>query len=514
MRVLPATFPQFLAIGFVGARRLGSDEAAGDEIVREAALRRRIDQILDHLGQKLRAGESLVAVSALAAGADTIFAEAVAAHGIWHQVFLPQTPDVFFNKEDFFDSEAGMARSERLAQGSNVIEVRVTSDALERRSRFAECGYRIVNECDLLIVVARADEDGKPGGTLETLAYARSIGRPVIEIVLQGDLTVTGLEGVAFPKRAEDFFTWPLPIDPEAPQGSLAAVVALKDYASAEARRHKMRFRNATGFVLFTNVAATVVADWSLAGFPHGIGQRWAKALLLLVGTGVYFGLRRLKPQRRWVKGRLAAELCRSVYALRRLPGHLGYLRNLRLPHCEHLVRSLEILHLRATRDPRHPPADFIQNYLHERLGGEAKPNPDAQIDYYLEKAAGARHLRAWLQGGFYVFSTLAFICAAYYVQSGIDKTLVTNWDKLIFSFAPATFPIIAAAAASWVSILDLDRRVDRYVGMVEFLRQQRQRLPAAAGDTFLRNGAHATEQALLREVLEWHTKHTSESGG
>jgi hypothetical protein len=94
-------FPKFIIVGFVGARNLEATDKIENLASREQKLAERLGTILDGLQSNAAPNESLVVLSALAEGADTVFAEVAAKRQISHRIFLPTTSDAFFRTEDF-----------------------------------------------------------------------------------------------------------------------------------------------------------------------------------------------------------------------------------------------------------------------------------------------------------------------------------------------------------------------------------------------------------------------------
>lgn len=212
----PARAGSHLYIGFVGKRRL----PGGDE-----PLRATLETVLTSLEQEF-VGQSLVGVSALALGADTVFAEACA----WHAaakpaytqlIMLPASPADFFLPADFrlSDAEPETAVSGRLVRalaclhGPAVQEVRFPSRSPDRDERFAETAFAIANQADLLVVACtRQDREDaladppKPdlarGGSAETLRYAHQQGKRIILIEVDAELTAAGRLTIA-PLAAE-----------------------------------------------------------------------------------------------------------------------------------------------------------------------------------------------------------------------------------------------------------------------------------------------------------------------
>ena len=502
-----ALFPSFVVVGFVGTRKVEDPAQPG----REARLHARLAEVIDRLRQEIGTDRSLIAVSALATGSDTIFAEVVAERGINHQVFLPQTADAFFNLPDF-GTEAALERSRRLAGGANVIEVQVASDSQERQMRFTECGYEVANSCDVLIAVHAASAIKRPGGTIETLEFARTLGKRVITVPLEDHLAISETGDLG-----------PLGVDPDAPQldrlftikdpgaagaqDHLPAVTELKRHASAISQRAKSYFQYSAGVAVTTHVLATVIAVAVLVYDYHHLWAIAIKVLLLAVGLTLPIYLHLRTPQHEWATARLVAELCRSVLALRGFPNRLSYLKALHLPELSRFVQALEVLHLKAAaRQPFDLPA-FAKAYEANRI--------NAQMAFYAQRARQAKKVRRALEWSFYVTSSAALISSIVYLYYGGSEnaqqlpTAVLNLTR----FCPIAFPVIAAACASLISTLDLDHRIDRFDSMVRFLTAQRGCLRTANSRITIVRIVNRVEQALLQEVVEWFAKHVYARG-
>ena len=146
-------------IGFTGHRHLKKPEAVA------RALR-------SELAAFQKTGGELMAISSIAVGADTIFAEEVIRAGIKWIVILPMPAEVF--RDDFTPEE--WARAERLI--ARAAEVRVLSGS-ERPQAYVDGGKATVDESDCLFAVWDGKPAQGPGGTAEVIAYAKTLGREV-----------------------------------------------------------------------------------------------------------------------------------------------------------------------------------------------------------------------------------------------------------------------------------------------------------------------------------------------
>jgi|GEM_PF-3583729 len=151
-----APLPQFLMLGFAGKRNLSGGFASQAE--GERALAAALEGEFAALETRYRKPlVNIVGVSALALGADTVFAECLLGRGGLMQAFLPERADLFFNLPDFGD-EAALERSRRLLEHGNLIETRILRGDLPRNERFAECATDIVDACDVFLVAITTEE--------------------------------------------------------------------------------------------------------------------------------------------------------------------------------------------------------------------------------------------------------------------------------------------------------------------------------------------------------------------
>jgi len=151
-------------LGIVGHRKLDPETTA---FVTTQSL-----ALID--SERAACGE-VVAVSALAEGADTLFAEAAVGLGARLEIVRP-----FACYENDFRTEASRSRYAALVEAA----------ARETRLPFAACSLRayeaamrwIADTCDLLV----AAWDGLPprsrGGTADAIRYAERIGRSVVHL--------------------------------------------------------------------------------------------------------------------------------------------------------------------------------------------------------------------------------------------------------------------------------------------------------------------------------------------
>ena len=140
-----------------------------------------VDRAMDHWRRVLPVGAQLCGVSSLAEGADQLFAAHVLAVGGVLEAIVPC--------EDYIYSlatESGRARYEQLRNAAGrVITLPFPQPSEEA---FLAAGQALVDRCDHLFAVW----DGRParglGGTADVVSYARSRGRPITVLWVDGVL--------------------------------------------------------------------------------------------------------------------------------------------------------------------------------------------------------------------------------------------------------------------------------------------------------------------------------------
>jgi hypothetical protein len=126
-----------------------------------------------------QAASEVAAVSALAEGADTLFAEAALSAGATLEVVRPY---------EGFDGEFQTARQRSRYRALVEAASHETQLPFSRRSTHAyeAAMRRVTDSCDVLV----AAWDGTPprgtGGTADTVRYAKSIGRRVVHLDVLG----------------------------------------------------------------------------------------------------------------------------------------------------------------------------------------------------------------------------------------------------------------------------------------------------------------------------------------
>lgn len=119
--------------------------------------------------------EGVVALSGLAAGADTLFAEIALRGGLTLETCLA-APDIV---ENF---APGPERERFLTLCALSTHVHRLPFLERSNSAYMALGRWLVDACDLLIAAWNGLPAAGEGGTADVVAYARSLGRPVIHV--------------------------------------------------------------------------------------------------------------------------------------------------------------------------------------------------------------------------------------------------------------------------------------------------------------------------------------------
>lgn len=146
-------------VGVTGHRLLQDEESVS------AAIHESLNVIL-------RAHGRVVAYSALAIGADSLFAESALALGISLCAVVP-----FTRYEDDFETETSLATYHRLL-GSATTTIRLP---FEDRSdeAYQAAGRWIVEQCQLLVAVWDGSRTTDMGGSADVISFAERIGRQI-----------------------------------------------------------------------------------------------------------------------------------------------------------------------------------------------------------------------------------------------------------------------------------------------------------------------------------------------
>lgn len=490
MSASAAHLPSFHVVGFSGHR----------QIARRAEVATAVRSALEALRRE--APGEWIALSSVAAGGDMLFAmEALDLGLAWHAI-LPLPPAEFrrdFSEEEWKNVEGLLPEAE---------QVRVIAENGSREDAYLDCGMETVHDCDVLVAVWDGAEARGRGGTAEVIAYARTLGKALL-IIDAGSLEVRRENFEKFHPHDHhlEFFN-ALPEAPRVPEEgnvfhALEPIYRFQQKVDLAASHGAPKFRRLIGGTVLLHVLATLVATAALAFDWHALALPWIKLVCLLGALGVALALSYAHAHHNWVRCRLAAEIARSALATWGLPRAAPLFQDIDIPEYRALMRSLHILHRRASAANPMPMDEFRQLYQKQRVGD--------QLSYYRRRLQHALPQLRRLRAGFWIATILAIACTALYAwertMHGHEEGHVTTvFEQVVFYFLPVSLPVVAAAFMSMISINDLQRRVARYREMEHVLDGSLKQIEFCQTWNSLERVVQKTERALLQEVLEWHS--------
>ncbi|MGD1032644.1 MAG: hypothetical protein ABSA05_16060, partial [Opitutaceae bacterium] len=376
----------------------------------------------------------------------------------------------------------------------------------EREDAYLDAGMETVHGADIVLAVWDGEPARGKGGTADIIAYARDLGRPLLIIDAQ-TLAVRRENQQAFTAHDHDleYFNG-LPEAPaEAwgaanPFGAPDEILAFQRKVDCKATRGAPIFRRLIASTTILHVLATLVAAAALAFALHGAVLPWIKLACLAGALAVALLLRKQGTHHHWVRCRLAAEFCRSALATWGLPRNALIFADLELPGMSLLVRALQVMHRRSAKAMPVAMDDFKRLYLAHRV--------EDQLGYFEKRLSQAMPQLVWLRSGFWAATLAAIACTAAYAVHRVWNfaEIPLGAEEWLFYFLPISLPVMAAALISLISINDLHRRVARYREMCAVLQSARKQIAYSRTWSSLERVVQQTEQALLQEVIEWHS--------
>jgi hypothetical protein len=486
--------PSVRIVGFTGHRRIHhADTIAG-------ALRSELAAL-----QKL--GGELIAISSIAVGADTIFAEEVIRAGIKWIVILPMARELF--RDDFTPEE--WTRAERLiAQAAEVRTLR----GKERPQVYVDGGKATVDESDFLFAVWDGKPAQGPGGTAEVLAYAKMLGR-AITVFREDETGVSKIDPALVPTveyLPEDLLRAMGPLVPLPPPPQ-----SLRDHFEAcdnLATQTAPNFRHKTMRMAAYHLTATLVAGVSLTisalhvPFPL-IYLSGLKVIFVSLALWILLSLRSTHTHEIWLRHRLRAEYCRSILAT-------WHCRNLVEPVTFHEVPELRDLSqsallLRLEKDPKLEVdiKAFRADYAHHRVM--------TQWHYFRNEGDKAQAKAGPLRARYWAYTFAAVICSVilFVLRFGSSTFNRENFSgspwyvqvgMILLDVSPLAFPAMASFTLARMAIEDVDRRVGRFRDLQSKMHSTLVDLSFCGSWESLSHSVEKTEKILFNEVLEWYS--------
>ena len=455
-------------VGFVGHRHL--EDSARVQSAIEAALDR-----LEENGRR-----QLAAVSSVAIGADTLFAEAARRRGL---PWLAQLPFALERFQQDFSPEDWSVASQLLAR---AVSIQIEPAAGEHPEPYLECGVRIVDECDVLVAVWNGAPAGGPGGTGDIIAYAYSLGHPVLWIHSR-TLAVTAsnldkLPGPVAPTAGEKFG-----------RTEVADEFARLDQAAGQ---HTPEAEPPALSVILLQLLAVAVVTCTLATGVAGLPAQLATGFeVACLGFSLWLVLRHPRGHPPGMNLRIAAEICRSALATWELPAAGRAFPKVEVRGFEHLQTTLRLNRLRENRRPATLPA-VRDRYLAGRVQG--------QIDFFSRQIARAGPRLRRLRTGAVSCTVGAMVLGSAALWLSLTGAPGTAYPAV--KALSLLLPLLNAALLACVVAHDLARRVSRYREMAHLLRLLERRLAHARSWGGLERLVTEVEGVLMQEVLQWHS--------
>lgn len=525
--------PIAVTVGFAGSRKLLDSDSTLTEAQRlefESAVSEVVQNDLRHLHRELHLSPHhfLCGLSQIAIGGDFAFTRACAALRIPQRIFLPQPIDEYLEAKssdavaDFSPEQKTVAR--KLLDDPHIVHVQVASDSHDRTDRFEDTNVEILRASDVVICLMRASSAGRAGGTLDVLADAKQLGKPVLEIHVSeenGRPQFKHQWDHPKPKWEPPFLPGDLGnaiLSPDPPSEALGIPVdaprylgVLKGVGSRLANLQRSFFKIIALVIIGSHLLATLCAVIGMAlhqshGEQHG-HLPWIPILigleisLIATGLAVHFYLHHSNTVRNWAMSRLCAEIARSVGALQHTHVSLKYLFTLPFPkELLPLLQTINILHLASKPSTADSWEKRRDRYLENRLDRK-----NAQLDYY---AKGLANARTWSKVASYCFivgSGTAFLASVGEMVLHVNHAPIEQLIAL-GSFA-ILMPVVAVAALSLAASFDLEARVHTYHDTLEFLTAIRPHFNAARSERAFVHLALETESRLLGETATWASR-------
>lgn len=544
-------------------------------------------QVLEDLVLKAASRNArLTAISSVARGGDVLFAEAV------RSLTAPGDPLPWkcllpFNREDFIrhDLECGpdgqaMGEKERseyarraqacLQHSLPAAEVTspatIHSDPEQREEAYLECGYRIVDEADVMIFLLMRDEfemlsapaappasAARGAGTFAEGCYARAAGWPMVLLNAEAENIWSSRRMLNVPTDEdgkESWFVDPVVTDivaqaaaggsddaaiqqelvtglsaPKTP--SRESVNLMGAQLGALANRHQGHAQNGYRLVLRFHLAASALAALGatvlLVEHPAAVPAMLlgVLALLALVKPGFAFAawwlehrLHHRGTREVWLHARVLGELCRGAVATWPLPvAPRAAPDEEDFPRIKRMIRTLRLLREQdgaaAVRDqPREPHETQLEADMRVACGRYITERLRDQAAYYGRKhqrAATEEHCwrrRFQIATWVAIVGGLALAGARLWLAAGNHPLSATIEHMLEAIIIIA--PFVAAHCLGTMTIRDARRRCRRYAELQEYLNRLAETLEhTQANPSRIRLIEHA-ERTLIEEQHEW----------
>jgi len=462
----------------------------------------------------------LVAVSALAEGADRLVANAILDRGGRLEVALPMSAAAY--ERDFKTKKSRDEFRELCSRATTVIEnARVDS----RDQGYERSGKYVVERADALIAIWDGESSRGAGGTAAIVEHARTRGRRMHWIHVHPAMGKTTVEGEIANEEFTSFWRYN---DEEVTPAQLATAVSyqrgqfaaaasgheaslglvqLEDwvlpyFARADVLAARLQRRYARANVSIYALAAGA----TLVGALHRVRPDWLTflvslemAILLVVAAFVVVG-RKTRLHNRWLSYRFLAERFRSALFLAlsglgdRQEG--GFDRVLSESADDAWVRRAfaSVWNVRPQMKP-HPPRRLPE--LRAFLAGAWIAS---QATYHRDAAARAHRISHRFERLPLALFVVSFLLVGLQL---VDKGDETGFRRFI-AVASLTLPAIAAALNGIAEQREFQRHGDRYERMAQYLERARDDMYNAPDLQAVQALAIDAETIMGQETQDW----------
>jgi SMODS and SLOG-associating 2TM effector domain 1 len=516
--------PVLLTIGVTGHIHLADPDA----------IRSTIDDVIDTILHRIpaiaRQYLELVAVSALAEGADRLVAEEVLARDNARlEVVLPFALAAY--EQDFAAAGSQAAFRDLLQQATTISDLGGDPTAGEPRDQaYLNAGMAVVDRSDIVIAVWDGQPAGGHGGTAEIVQYVRDSERPLVWVPTDGREPV--LERVPAP-GADD---WTRGLGQDDLRGLRAynqAKIDPRDFASLVSAHT----RSLTDLVpAGSDLPVEPLAEWFSPPFVRSddLATVWERrnlvlegALYALAATAVsivafqivwqrehrwwvsfevlalflvflswWIG-RRLHVHERWISNRYLCERLRGAFFLA-LVGYEDSSLDLGGPADDPTTPwGARAFHSVWTRRPqtsvREDECVALRRFLAIAWIGD-------QHTFFVRTAEKRQRKHQRLLRLVYFLFGLSIVVALVHVSTEAE----TLWLRELISWLSITIPAWAAAIGGYLAQRDHHRHVIRYQQTAERLARLRAMMLRAPNLDEVRHVAGLVDQLMRQECGEW----------
>ena len=505
-------FVGYWSIGFTGHRKVAEPDKIASVIAAE------LQNLRSHVVG------SLIGISSVASGADTLFAKEVLKAGCQWFAMLP------FPREEFEKDFGADEWKEALECLERATLEEVWALQADRPNAYADVGIDMVERSDILMAVWDGAASRGAGGTAEIVEYARENRKPLVWIhASTGIVSYEHWPEGHFEDRAFDALHR-LPCGKSIPtDGPPLDRLFLRLDDAARTTIPSMRFQEIR--VVVYNSIATTIALAALALHWMAFDLVTLNFQFVLAGFVAACFLHFRKAGGKYVEARLIAEICRSLIATRGFPERLNSPYRFSVPRLKHTLRCIMIMRdiekSQGHLQPSH--ADlmkFRDEYLRLRI--------QDQLGYYRKhRTRSAPRVVLYARMAFFA-SMLAV--AATFVGECIGWRFVDHWgfpfmarwilhpgqfpagviaapDSKLISLIGIVAPSLVAIVTSILSVNEHRRRDGRYREMEQLLTAAERRLSHVVTLCAIKQVVVDTESALLAENFEWYYQAVGSEG-